>query len=114
MNHNRHPDFQSLCVLLVDCIEMLQKDIIRIKCAHDTGSVRKWTAVLDCAMACRKIVESIENNEFGQMDANIRACRQACKKCILYCSTSALFSNSYRAAYKILPQLLVYSHESES
>lgn len=114
MNHNRiQPDSQSLFILLIECIELLQKDILRMKCAHDTGSIRKWTAVLNCAMACKKIIQAMENNEFDQMDTYVRACLAACRKCILYCYTSVLFNNSYIAASKILPQLLVYADDSK-
>jgi hypothetical protein len=113
VHHNRlSPKYQALFILLNECMELLQKDILRMKCARDTKSVRKWTVVLHCAMACKEAVQAIENNELDRIETNVHACRIACKKCIDYCYTSVLFSNSYIAADKILSQLQLYSSKS--
>lgn len=106
MNHIL-PKFQPLFVLLNECIAVLQADMLRLKCTRDTKSIRKWTAVLNCAVMCNKIIENMENNEFDQMEANMHRCRIACKRCISSCYTSDLFKNSYNAASKILPKLQV-------
>lgn len=111
-NKIQDPDSQSLAVVLTECVELLQKDILRMKCALDNRSVRKWTAVLNCARACRKVIQSLESSEPRKVEADVGACRIACRKCILYCYTSALFSNSHEAANKILQQLRLYSNKS--
>lgn len=113
MSHSRrNSNTQSLFVLLQECIELLQQDVLQLKSTRDTKSIRKWTAALRCAVACRKIIQTIENNELDKMEANMHACQIACKRCILYCYTSDLFSNSYKAASKILSQLRLYSNKS--
>ena len=83
-----------------------------MKCARDTRSVRKWTAVLKCAVACHKIIHAMENNELETLDAKLRACHTACNRCVVYCYTSIVFSNSYKAADKILTQLRLYADKS--
>ena len=106
------PRYRSLFIVLSECIELLQKDILRLKCARDTKSIRKWTAVLNCAVACKKIIHAMENNELDKLDANLGACRIACSRCVLYCYTSILFNNSYIAADKILFQLRLCADKS--
>ncbi len=113
MDLNRlQPQSQSLFIVLNECLELLQKDILRLKCARDTRSIRKWNAVLGCAVACKKIIQAMEDNAFDTMDADLHTCRIACKRCVLYCYTSIVFSNSYRAANKILSQLLLHADQS--
>jgi hypothetical protein len=112
VNHTQiSPKFQPLFVLLNECVELLQKDMLRLKCARDAKSIRQWTAVLNFATSCRQIIQAIENNEFETMEANLHTCLVACKQCALYCYASMVFSNSRMAAQRMLPQLSLFSNE---
>jgi hypothetical protein len=96
---------ESPHVLISECIALFQRDILQLKSARDTKSIRAWTTVLKCATTCSRIIQKIESNELSAIDDDVLACIAACRKCILYCYTSTVFANSYTAACKVLELL---------
>jgi hypothetical protein len=109
MNRDKQDlDWQVSCVRLKECLELLQNDALRINCARKTRSIQKWEAVVNCGIACEKVIQAMERNDLNQVYANILECRLACRKCISYCYSSELFHGAYVAAGRILSQLVYF------
>jgi hypothetical protein len=107
MNRDKNElDLRVLCVRLKECLELLQNDALRINCARKARSIQKWEAVVNCGIACEKVIQAMESNDLNRVGANIPECRLACRKCISYCYASKLFQGAYIAASRILSQLV--------
>lgn len=75
MNRDKNElDLRVLCVRLKECLELLQNDALRINCARKARSIQKWEAVVNCGIACEKVIQAMESNDLNRVGANIPEC----------------------------------------